>query len=131
MTDTMKKIETCELCGKGFTRICEPKSYIGNCCFDCSFWLRKIEISDEDEARRVIVDGHHYRLGIDNSAPFRGFGGRKFTVVFHDGRVVNTCCLWHQGEVPERFRSWLQDNAVFVEAEERPAAAIDEMGIPF
>jgi len=131
MSDIAGKIYICEFCGREYSRTCEDDAYIGKNCFDCSFWIKKINLPEEDEARRVIVDDQHYRLGLDNSVPFRGFGGRKFKVLFHDGRVVKTSCLWHQGEVPERFRSWLQDNAVFVQAEERPAAAIDEMGIPF
>jgi hypothetical protein len=131
MTDTMKKIEICELCGKEFTRICEPESYVENSCFTCSFWLKKINLPEEDEARRVIVDGQHYRLGSVHSGPFRGFGGREFTVLFHDGRVVETSCLWHQGEIPEEFRKWLPDNAIFVPVETVPVLNASDDGIPF
>ncbi len=131
MTDTIKKIETCELCGNAFTRICEPESYIRNCCFGCSFWLKKVNMSEADEARRVIVDGQHYRLGSVHSGPFRGFGGRKFTIVFHDGRIVDSSCLWHQGEIPGRFRKWLSDNASLLMAETAPAINTSNDGIPF
>ena len=131
MTDTMKKIETCELCGNEFTKICEPESYVENCCFDCSFWLRKINMSEADEAKRVIVDGQHYRLGSAHSGPFRGFGGRKFTIVFHDGRVVETSCLWHQGEIPKKFKGRLLDNAIFLQVETAPAPIVSDSDIPF
>jgi hypothetical protein len=131
MTDTMKKTETCEFCGSGFTRRCEPESYIGNNCFDCSFWLKKINLPEEDEARRVIVDGQHYRLGLNNSGPFRGFGGRKYTILFNDNRVVETSCLWHQGAIPERFRGKLLNNAVFIPVETAPVLTTSDDGIPF
>ena len=131
MTDTMKRIEICELCGNEFTRICEPKSYVENTCFTCSFWLRKINLPEEDEARRVIVDGQHYRLGLNNSGPFRGFGGRKFTILFHDGRIVETSNLFHQGEIPIRFRGKLSNNAIFIPVEIPPVLTASEDGIPF
>lgn len=131
MTDTMKKTETCKFCGSGFTRRCEPESYIGNNCFDCSFWLKKINLPEKDEARRVIVDGQHYRIGSVHSGPFRGFGGRKFVILFDDTRVIETFCLWHQGQIPEMFREWLPDNAVFVQTEQAPPVPIDDTGIPF
>ncbi len=131
MANTKKKIETCELCGNKFTRICVPESYIGNLCFDCSFWTKKIEMSEEDEARRVIVNNQHYRLGSNNSGPFRGFGGRKFTVLFHDGRIVETSNLFHQGEIPKRFKKYFPDNAVFVPVETVPVLTASDDGIPF
>jgi len=131
MVNTMKKNEICELCGNGFTRTCDPESYIRDSCFDCSFWLKKINMSAADEARRVIVDGQHYRLGSSPSGPFRGFGGREFIIVFHDGRIVETSCLWHQDEIPERFRRWLPDNAIFVPAKAALPVSIDNSSIPF
>ncbi len=131
MTDTMKKIETCELCGNQFTRICEPESYVENTCFTCSFWLKKINLPEEDEARRVIVNSQHYRIGSVHSGPFKGFGGRRFTIVFHDGRVVETSCLWHQGEIPKKFKGRLLDNAIFLPVETAPAPIVSDSDIPF
>jgi hypothetical protein len=131
MSDIAGKIYICEFCGSEYSRTCEDDAYIGNNCFDCSFWLKKINLPEEDEARLVIVDGQHYRLGLNNSAPFRGFGGRKFTVLFHDGRIVETSCLWHQGEIPEEFRKWLPDNAIFVPVETVPVLNASDDGIPF
>ena len=118
MANTIKKTETCGFCGSVFTKRCEPNAYIGNNCFDCSFWMKKIELSDEDEDRRVIVDGQHYRIGNNGAGPFRGFGGRKFIILFLDGRIIQTRCLWDQGTVPERFKKWFPDNAIFVPVNE-------------
>jgi len=131
MTDTNKKVETCELCGSEFTRICEPESYIENLCFDCSFWTKKINISEADEARRVIVDAQHYRIGHNNSWPFRGFGGRSYKILFNTGRTIETSCLWHQGKVPDRFKKSLPDNAVFISVETAPVLTASADGIPF
>ncbi len=131
MINTSGKTEICEFCGNEFSRICEEDAYIGNNCFHCSFWLKKINVSAEDEARRVIIDGQHYRLGGDFTGPFRGFGGRKFTILFHHGRVVETRCLWYQGQIPERFRIMLPDNAVFLPINAERGAAASTHGIPF
>jgi hypothetical protein len=131
MSDIAGKIYICEFCGSEYSRTCEDDAYIGKNCFDCSFWIKKINLPEEDEARRVIVDSQHYRLGVNNSGPFRGFGGRKFTVLFNDGRVVETRCLWHQGEISERFRGMLPDNAVFVQAEEIQTPPFNKFDIPF
>ncbi len=70
-------------------------------------------MSEEDENRRVIVAGQHYMIGLDSSRP-KGFGGRKFAIHFNDGRKVETCNLWFQGEIPEQFRAWFPDNAEFI-----------------
>ena len=68
---------------------------------------------EEDEKRRVIVAGQHYMMGANTSGP-KGFGGSKYTIHFNDGRTVETCNLWYQGEIPERFKAWLPDNARFI-----------------
>ncbi len=118
----MAETSTCQCCGEKYSKICDDESYIGKNCFDCSFWLEKIKMSPEDEAGRVIVNGQHYRIGNDAAGPFRGFGGRKFTVLFQDGRIVETTNLWCQGEIPERFRKMLPDNAVFLKIAEKARA---------
>lgn len=109
----MAKIYTCQFCGKIYSRTCDDGSYIGNNCFECSFWMEKMEMSDEDEDRRVIVNGQHYRLGNGDTGPFKGFGDKKFTISFLDGRIVESRNLWCQGKIPDRFRKLLPDNALF------------------
>ncbi len=104
----------CPSCKKPFIRNHTPESYLDENCFDCSFWLKKITMPEEDENRRVIVNGQHYRIGNNDSGIYRGFGGRRYTIHFNDGRTVETCNLWCQGEIPEQFRAWLPDNARFI-----------------
>ena len=86
-------------------------------CFQCAFWLNKIEIADENT---VIVNGVRYTIGKENvKSPFKGFGGVDFNIEFFDGRKVTSHNLWCQGDIPERFRTYpeLQDNAIFVNKE--------------
>lgn len=81
-------------------------------CFDCEFWIRKI---DWDVLNVVRVNHHHYHIA--EAAPgeyFRGHGGRSFRVYFFDGRVVESQNVWSQGEIPERFWDRLPDNAELV-----------------
>jgi len=53
-------------------------------------------------------------IGENHSEPFKGFGGRDFSIKFYDGRDIKTSNLWYQGEIPERFKEFLSDNAEFV-----------------
>jgi hypothetical protein len=109
----MAKTYICPSCGKSYIRCHTPDSYIGNNCFDCSFWLDKAEYSDYMASHQVIIKGEHFMLGETDSF-IRGFGGRKFKIQFFDGRIIETNNLWYQGEIPEQFRSMLPDNAVFL-----------------
>jgi len=83
-------------------------------CFHCGFWAQKVSV--KDDPRYVRVEGKQYRIGEDHPyAMFRGFGGARFAIHFHDGRIVHTSNLWHNGEIPEWYRAELPDNAVFVD----------------
>jgi hypothetical protein len=86
-------------------------------CFGCLFWTEKLSIKTDPTTARV--NGHHYFIGSESSTFFRGFGGDRFVVAFHDGRRVTTTNLWTQGKIPDHFRARLPDNAVF----DRTAAA--------
>jgi len=111
----------CEFCGKSYRKRLLPKAYLGDNCFDCSFWLKKQYLAEEDKKRQTIVDGSHYMFMIsseDEHLIFRGFGGREFNILFHDGREVRTSNLWSQGKIPEEFRHLFPDNARFIEVEE-------------
>jgi hypothetical protein len=125
----MNETLVCDCCGKGFVRDLENDAYIGNNCFDCSFWVRKINLTGEDIARRVVVEGQHYMVAPEDGS-FKGFGGRRFHIRFFDGREIDTGNLWHQGIIPVRFREAMPDNAVFVWAEMAAPTVIDS-GIPF
>ena len=109
MTNSAK---ICPSCKKPFIRNHTPESYLGKNCFDCSFWIKKITMPEEDKNRRVIVAGQHYMVGANTSGPM-GFGGKRFAIHFNDGRTVETSNLWYQGEIPEQFKAWLPDNARF------------------
>lgn len=83
-------------------------------CHSCEFWISKIAIAARADVARIR--GTHYIVGkeTDSKRGFRGFGGAAFEIKFADGRQVSTSNLWCQGEIPERFRARLPDNAEFV-----------------
>lgn len=80
-------------------------------CFDCNHFWQLFEKRDDPSV--VRARGHHYMIGAKND-PFPGFGGQRFVIKFFDGRVVETKNLWHQGDIPERWRERMPDNAEFV-----------------
>ena len=87
---------------------------IEHLCHGCHFWTDLFRRGEVGEIRSVRVDGAHYVIGDgDPRLSMRGYGGRRFVVQFFDGRVIETTNLWHQGFVPEHFRSRLPDNASF------------------
>jgi hypothetical protein len=108
------------MAGEKITGTCECGSLIRgekDACFRCRFWEEKENIGKGRHRLRVVrIQGEHYMIAEDNpSAAFQGCGGRKFTILFYDGRRVETKNLWCQGTIPHHFRSRLPDNAVFGE----------------
>ncbi len=111
-------IEKCKECGKR-----EDKDRVKSeaeklekhqLCFKCNFWREKV--TKKDKPRVTRINGNHYAIGQEEYsswAEFRGFGGRKFVILFNDGRKVETTNLWHQGTIPEHFKERLPDNAKF------------------
>lgn len=90
-------------------------------CHTCNHWHEKLAWKAQGDPNQVIVAGVHYHISPDDETSLKqlggwgsGFGGSKFKVRFHDGREVVSRNLWCQGDVPERFRERLPDNAVFV-----------------
>ena len=85
-------------------------------CHSCNFWQNHIENdATVNKDVFVIADGKHYIIGDENSTDyFRGFGGAKVTIKFKNGRVVKSSNLWFQGNIPERFRNEMPDNAEIV-----------------
>lgn len=84
-------------------------------CFDCNFW-REVTILIDDP-NQAIIDGNAYHAEPDNGGnpKWKGFGGRLHKIKFKaDGRIVETTNLQYQGEVPERFKADLPDNAEFI-----------------
>lgn len=96
----------CEECGKALER------FKAGFCFHCKFW---IDYVGDPEA--IVINGYHYMDGgrkTGTQSSFLGFGGREFKVRMFDGRVISTNNMWGQGDIPERFRSRIPDNAEFV-----------------
>lgn len=84
-------------------------------CLRCGHWMELLE--DRDNPINARIEGRHYRITPDlpeGEVGFRGFGGAKHLVRFHDGRMVVTRNLWTQGTIPRHFRERLSDNAVFL-----------------
>lgn len=116
----------CTICGKEI----EESHYrdeipvlCGNECFHTYFWNEKVEKYGDgtnDYAKTVaIVNGSHYIFHPDSPDTFfTGHGGRQFKIIFHDGRVVQSKNVWHQGDIPQTHKHLLPDNAIFVESDE-------------
>ena len=86
-------------------------------CFDCNFWLKRIR---ESGPTSVVINGVRYTIADEppkgSARTFLGHGGGTFYIRFIDGRetdTVTTHNLWCQGNVPDRFRDRLPDNAVW------------------
>lgn len=81
-------------------------------CFTCCYWMKHVEHAAAPDS--VRVSGRHFVICPENVHPLdKGFNGQRFVVLFDDGRRVETTNLWSQGEIPERFRARLPDNARF------------------
>ena len=101
----------CELCSApGVVEAVNLVDY--NLCHTCMFWLRVLLSTPPENS--VRVGGIHYTIHPDNMTGMRGFGGRHFRIIFRDGRTVDTKNLFHQGEIPEKFKTRLADNAEFI-----------------
>jgi len=120
---------------KKLCQFCEKEEAVkmvefGNYCFDCWFWVKKTHLKPEDQVRQAIINGEHWMIGHGEETIFRGMGGRRYTILFDDDRLVKTRNLWHQGVIPDEFRAILTDNAVFIQNQDpEPACVEDE--IPF
>jgi len=118
----MPKTYTCRYCGKIYIKNLHRDVYLEGNCFDCSFWLEKVRWVQENDLTQVIINRHHYMIGVGNSNDFgpKGFGGRQFVIQFFDGRIISTNNLWSQGTIPDRFREMLPDNAIFLPITAQP-----------
>ena len=118
MMELIPLSHTCKICGVHEQNqwTCHKKLTERQLCFTCYFWTERIEDADWNENRfRVVVKGKHY-IGYSPKVDtgMKGFGGQLWKIKFLDGREVECRNLWHQGEIPERFRSQLPDNAEFL-----------------
>lgn len=108
----------CKLCNKtvslAYTDGVRKELKERQLCFGCNFWYGlQYEIPEED---RIIIDGEHYVILPDSpQRKYSGYGGREFVIKRNDGSLVVTRNLWHQGSIPEQFKSRFTNNACFLE----------------
>lgn len=118
---------TCRECGKE-----EQGTYMldrmqelakGQLCFSCNFWMEKIRwaqngdkteqgsqvlrIEGKHEVAHAYIEGELPRFGV-------GYGGALFKWKLFTGEEGKSNNVWHQGTIPEHFRSRLPDNAEWV-----------------
>lgn len=112
-SDKYPPIEKCACCGAyarcSYMDAVAQKMQARQMCFSCSFWEDRCQ-----ENWLTIIDGHTYGPGNRTSGEMRGMAGRRFDIEYFDGRRVTTYDLWSGGEIPEPFRSRMQDNARFL-----------------
>lgn len=119
MTDEKDKNKVCRICGKQFSS--SVYGHINVCGMECHrklFWLEIIAERD----KHIVIDGECYYLDRNNlnghdRAGFKGFSGKLFRIKFNNGEIIETTNLWYNGKVPEEFRGYLNDEAVFVKKE--------------
>lgn len=110
---------TCRRCGKTadghWAEGCQKRLMADGSCFNCNFWIEKIEIRDRPNVVRVKGQHHIYKADLPAKQPWpAGNGGSEYRIRFLDGREVTTCNLWNQGDIPEWIRHELPDNAEFI-----------------
>lgn len=96
----------CRICTDSFRRDLVGNQHVpdNHLCGNCQFWYEHWLTRDDKAV--VRVDGRHYRMTF--------MPGIKATIVFHDGSVIKTDCLWHQGTIPAIWVGLgLTDNATF------------------
>lgn len=116
-----KTVLVCPVCGKEHTKryygYGEYEDLCDNAdCFEIVFWLDIIE--KYDNTKMFTINGAVYELG-DNKGWDKGFGGRKFIIRpdrFNGDKSkdIITTDLWFRGDVPNKFKKQLPDDAVFV-----------------
>ena len=108
----------CEICGKRMDSSPYLESIVCSTeCFAAKFWLDKVKrINNPNQA--VIDNVVYYIDREDIPKDLKGFGGAVHFIKFNDGRLIKTTNLWHNGKLPEAFRSVLPNNAVFLTAAE-------------
>lgn len=112
---------TCPSCGikhAGNTyALCQMTTYLDkNYCFNCSFWLVKIDQKDvQEEKGIVIVDSRMYKIGSGQRGRNGGFGGAEFKLKkIGSDEIIVTKDLNSLGMIPRRFRSALPSTHIFV-----------------
>lgn len=111
----------CKICNKEE----DPENWINGdsmaehqLCFSCEFWRtqHELDVNERGEHNWAVIDGCHYVIDPDTDSYFQGFGGHEFHIQFNDGTIKVTKNLWHQGEIPEEWKSVFPDNAKFLKS---------------
>jgi hypothetical protein len=133
-----KKLEltnvTCKECGKHEDGTWNPehtqKLRERSLCFTCDYWQDYVDVAAHPvDGKRCVrtPDGIHQTIGDENASGSRGHGGRRFVIVFDDGRRVESTNVWWQGPIPEHFRARLPPNATI----EEPMFSKPDKGLPW
>lgn len=96
-----------------------PDTAIDGLCLTCQLWLMEIWFKTQKFLYgRHVINGHLYMSGRrapeDANKQFLGFAGREFVIETFAGERVETNNLSYLGEIPERFRDRLPDDAKFL-----------------
>lgn len=108
----------CSICGKEFDKPCFNKPYDDVCwnCFGEKLWRIREQEYLNGEAF-IISNGWLYTdegYKTNTNPSYLGHSGRIFNIRMNDGTEICTNNLWCGGEIPEKHREILCDNAVFI-----------------
>ena len=115
----MRETVTCKECGETEELCWVPrvneKLKAESLCFTCDHWSHFVE-SDPSDPNALVIKGRHFIVGDEEygGTSLSGFAGQRFTIEKVSGERLVTTNLWTQGEIPERFRDRLLDNAKFI-----------------
>lgn len=109
----------CSICGKEFNKVHYITPFNDVCCSDC-FVEKLWRIREEDYLNGspyIIINGSLYTDGgykKNEKSCYLGHSGRTFNIKMNDGTEIFTNNLWSGGEIPEKHRKILSDNAIFI-----------------
>lgn len=106
----------CRICGKEFNELHYSGIFKDICsseCFYDDYWQDKIRSVKLQPCSYPVVNGSCYHIDKETNSTFKGFGGRKFVIVFNTGEKTVTTNLWDNGKVPDKYKEQLPDNAIF------------------
>ena len=113
----MLKCKDCGVEGYYTDYVGQEKSIIDSegVCFSCAFWRVRVPGLKTPAPTTAIIDHRLYTIGPRTEySRHNGMAGRKFVIKFHDGRIVSTRDLWSSGEILEKYRAEIPDNAEFL-----------------
>lgn len=89
-----------------------------NICTSCHFWNEKYE--NVNNPNQIVVKGVCYYMGPNKNYTGRdksllGFGGHEWKIKkLNSDEIIQCNNLWHNGEIPELWRSKIPNNAEFI-----------------